>query len=50
MEEEYYDLEERLIEFLGSETVLNEVLQWLDSDTKERMLEDIYCYYDLDIA
>lgn len=44
------ELKERLNEFLGTETVLNEVFKWLDTDTKIRIIDDIMRTYDLDIA
>lgn len=40
----------RIIDFLGTQTVLDEIIKWLDTDAKAQMIEDIYRTYDLDIA
>lgn len=41
-------MEEKLLEYLGSECLLNEIIQWLGTYKLEEIYEDILNDYDID--
>lgn len=45
---EAWEKMERLRELVGDEAILNELVQWLDSDTQSKFADDYISLYDLD--